>query len=228
MTGRGEWLQVVEETSGDSRLTAVRFVADGFGSSIGMDSLRMIEDINRDERSVLSVRNGGEMAIPALTSLEGVDLNLEGLGTLTTGAISEFTQGRILMNRLSADFSTLTNASGTVFEVEGVAVTLTNLEMIDGASFFVRLGGSLTLPMATSYFSSTTTNGQVNSFEAEGAGSTLSLPNLNGIRNGDNYSADIHIEAGEHDDPADRNVEPRRSSARGLRHALRESSPQWL
>jgi hypothetical protein len=188
-------LQVVEDTSGDTRQRSVSLTADGFGSTILLNQLRLFGDVNPDERSAVLVRNGGEIQVPSLRTLQGVDLSLDGLGTLATGQITEFTSGRLLMNRLTADLSSLRDASGTTMEVEGISVTLEGLQRLDGASFIVRLGGALVLPGARTYFGAATENSQIRRFRAEGTGSRLSLPNLTGIRNGDAFGSDIEIEA---------------------------------
>lgn len=188
-------LQIVENTSGDTRLRSVQLSADGFGSTLEFPALTLFEDVNADVRSVLLVRNGGEVQAPSLLTMQGIDMSLDGLGTFTGGQILEFTSGRLVMNRLTANFSSLQDATGTTIEVEGTSVTLDGLERIDGASLLVRLGGSLALPSVRSYFVNAQGNNEVRRFRADGAGSRLSLTNLVGIRNGDAFGSDFVVES---------------------------------
>jgi hypothetical protein len=188
-------LQIVEDASGDTRLRSVQLTADGFGSTLQLPALTLFEDVNADVRSVLLVRNGGEVQAPELVTLQGIDLSLDGLGTFLGGQIKEFTTGRLVMNRLSANFSNLSDATGSTIEVEGTSVTLDGLEEINGTSLLVRLGGSLSLPSVRTYFARSLENNTTRRFRADGAGSRLSLTNLVGLQNGDAFGSDLVIEA---------------------------------
>ena len=96
------------------------------------------------------------------------------------------------MNNTTADFSSvndLTNATVTINGASGSA-DLSTVTQIDGASLFVTGGATLSLPAVVSY-----SNSIDDTWRAEGAGSTLSLPNLTSITNGNGLDHDFTIQA---------------------------------
>ncbi len=155
----------LETLTGDS----LQILSRGKGSKIELAKLTSISLSNPSD-GTLSVTNQGDMVAPVLTSLSGVDVILDGTGTIDTTKWTTVTQGRLAI--------TGGNYVPTGAQPNGPFGSLTN---IDGSGLVVSGGGSLTLPEVTSfqplndvYFDGF--NGPV--FEATGTGSVLNLPAL--------------------------------------------------
>jgi hypothetical protein len=145
------------DTTSGGENTSVSLSADGAGSVINVSALTtLIDTEDGDFPGVLSVTNGGTVLDGALTTLENVDLTLDGTSTLAVGQWSAFTNG------------TATISGGTH--------AFTNLANIEGSSFAVSGGAQVLLPAVTGEIH--TWNG---SLAASGSGSTLVLPALTSI-----------------------------------------------
>ncbi len=107
-----------------------------------------------------------------VTSLQYVNLTLDGTGTVALSQLTSYTDG------------TLSLSGGTL--------TLNNLTDIDGASFMVSGGAALSLPGATSYAGAA---GATTTLEATGTGSTLSLANMTSLTAATGYGAVTQVEA---------------------------------
>ncbi len=172
-------ISIIDPSSGDTRRRSVDVLADGAGSTIRLDALTTMTDANGtasgdvDGRwSTLTARDGGTIAAPLLVSLQGVDVLLDGTGTLDTAQWQSFTSGRLTIDAEGTNLAALEDATGTQLVVthahaafpmlttlrfgsvslaNGGTVALPLVSDIDGASFFVSGGVTLALPSASSY-----------------------------------------------------------------------------
>jgi len=192
--------QIVDPNLGDSRRRAVHVSADGADSRVELASLLNFIDVNgtgtTDGRySTLAATNGGVLQTDRLAILQGVEIALDGTGTLPVASISRWVHGRLLVGAGTHAFTSLTDLSQTHVQVTGGAVVMDTAADINGASFTVSGGVTLALPSAVAYYHASSANDQTRTFRAEGEGSVLDLSNLTAIVNGDRYNSDINIEA---------------------------------
>ena len=193
-------IQIVDSAAGDLRVRSIDVTAEGAASRVELDALTQYidgqgYDFGDGKYSTLSAKAGGTIDAPLLTSAQGVNLELDGTGTIAIGQFTDFTSGRIAVSGSNQTFPLLTEATDTMFTVTGVTVQLPLLTQIDAADFYVSGAGRLTLPQATRYAHAGTGNYQHRYFRAEGVGSRLELPNLEQISGGTYYDNRIFIEA---------------------------------
>jgi hypothetical protein len=121
-------------------------------------------------------RTGGAFLVnSALTTLDQVRMRLQGTASLATTQFTKFTKGSIIVDGSAADFSGLTDISGTdVTLTHGGTADLRNVASALGTSFSVSGGVVLSLQSLTSYSPATTS---VN-LQADGDGSVLDLSNV--------------------------------------------------
>jgi hypothetical protein len=129
----------------------VQIDADGGNSQLNLSSLA---SFTGNTSSSFQVTHSAAVLDGNLTAFSGVQITLDGSGTIAT-----------------SPWSSLTNSSLTV---TGGSSTLNNLANINGSGLYVQSGGGLSLPAVTSL---TAANGTTY-LEATGAGSTLTLPAL--------------------------------------------------
>ena len=157
------------------RRRSIALLADDTGSVLDLGMLTSIVDAygavsgaGADARwSTLKATDGGSILAPALAELRGVDVTLDGTGSLNTAQLQSVISGRLLIDAPGYDFSALADATGaqvvvirvhaefpalttlrfgTVSLANGGTVGLPNLVDIDGASLFVSGGVTLALP----------------------------------------------------------------------------------
>jgi len=160
---------------GTSNQRGIRVLADGVGSMIDLASLSSFTNSAARPDSSLAALNGGTIINPGLTELVGVDLSIDGTGNLSTSQITTLQRGKVTING-------------------GATADLSNAASIDGASFFVRDGATLSLPAATTYAAPQKFNVE-SFFRAEGAGSVLALPNLTAITGSTQSFTYLNVEA---------------------------------
>ncbi len=136
--------------------------ADGSGSTIDLSGLTSLSSSGGS--TSLAVSEQGAILASHLTSLDHVNVTLDGTGSLATDR-----------------WTTLTFGSLTV---TGGAYSFSGLTTITSASLYANSGGVLTLPNLTSYADPT---GVGPTFEATGIGSALALPELSTVGVLDNY-----------------------------------------
>ncbi len=106
----------------------------------------------------ITASNGGTVLMGNLTTLSGVNLIMNGTGTMSTGQITSFTSGTATVSGGAPDFTGMTD--------------------IDGASFQVNGGITVAVPNATSYIDRST-GGFVNDYlTASGSNCKLDLSGL--------------------------------------------------
>ena len=124
--------------------------------------------------SELKIR-GGDLSLEQLRTLDNVDVTIDAFD-------AEFP----VLHRFGDSSLTLTN--GGTAEMDGVTD-------IDGSSFFVHDGVTLSLPAATHYDARSTGNSQTRVFRADGQGAVLDLGNLTYIVNGTHYNSRTLVQA---------------------------------
>ncbi|MCB9938704.1 MAG: hypothetical protein H6823_10715 [Planctomycetaceae bacterium] len=77
--------------------------------------------------------------MPALTSLDQVDVTLSGAGTLPTSQIASFKGGTLVTTGRAVDLSGLTSFTDSALSVQaGGSVLTPNLTDVTGSSFYVK------------------------------------------------------------------------------------------
>ncbi len=157
--GGGQLLLHALTTLSNSGINALAVKSDGSGSEVDISALTSFTTDN--SAGQLTVTNSGEVLDGDLTTMSGVNVSLDGTGTVATSQWASITSGGIT--------------------VTGGTYSLSGLTDVDNSSLYAQGGGSLTLGNSNltgyqhSTFAGTTT------FEASGTGSTLSLPALTSV-----------------------------------------------
>ncbi len=138
-------------------------LADGANSVVDLSLLpKLISDANWN--SALEARNGGTVKDPLLTTLNRVDVTINGNATLATHQITTLTGATITDNGATPDFGGLTS--------------------IDGLSLVVNGGGTLAFPGVTSYAGANYDT----TLQASDPGSKLDLSRLTTLKGGGTYN----------------------------------------
>ena len=169
------------DLSGLTEITggATNLSASGLGSVVDLSALTTFLDTNSHRASLISPTNGGSVTAPHLTTLDAVNVTLNGTGTLPTSQIESYTRGVASFANVAVDFATATDVTGSSFTLTGGGtVDLTSASTIHGASFVVRDGVTLALPSATTYAGANST------LEANGDGSRLDLSSITTLSGG--------------------------------------------
>src|SRR5262249_6933483 len=103
--------QIVDPNSGDQRRRMIGVTADGGGSMIRLPALASFVDnysgnnYDSDPRSsLLTATNGGAIQAGALTTLQGVQVTLDGTGTLAAANLAAATLGEFDVSTASVSF----------------------------------------------------------------------------------------------------------------------------
>ncbi|MCA9137484.1 MAG: hypothetical protein KDB00_12015, partial [Planctomycetales bacterium] len=212
----GKLQQIIDDSSGDTRVRQVRILADGFGSQILLDALVSLSDANTDERSQLIARLWGTIHAPVLNSVVGVEISLDGLGTMQTAQLQSIDGGYLNLRSGDYDFSGLTSAVNTAIVLDhsigdftsltelaggsidvrgGIPIDFSGLTKIDGVALSVVDGGSLDLSGVTEYDLATTGNYQTRNWTARGAGSSIDLSGITKVTGGTYFGTRLTIES---------------------------------
>ena len=116
--------QIVDPVDGDTRYRSIDVSAKDPGSLVRLDELSYFSDESSYDfgwglYSSLMVQAGGEVRIPKLTSTKGVNVDVDGTGTLVVGQFQRFTAGRVSIAGVDRTFSALVDATDTDFIVAG-------------------------------------------------------------------------------------------------------------
>ena len=130
----------------------VQFTADGSGSQLNLSALTSFT--GQGGYSTFEVTDSATALASSLTTVSGLQITLDGSGTIATSQWSSLTGG-----------SSLT--------VTGGSYSLSGLIDVNGSSLYTRNGGALALPNLTTYTETSNTT-----FEATGVNSTLDLSAL--------------------------------------------------
>ncbi len=93
---------------------SVSVTADGTDSVVDISSLVTFQDFDTSERSRLAARNGGAVLAGSLVDVRGVELVLNGTGTLPIAQLVSLTDGAVTLSGQDYAFLGLQNAAGTV------------------------------------------------------------------------------------------------------------------
>jgi len=149
----GKVTDILDPTTGDNRGRAIHVKAEGSTSRIDLSSLktfidRTSNDWNNEGMSSLTVTLGGEIHAPLLETLNAVQLNLNGNGTLPIAQIKTLTGGAAVLSGASYAFPGLTDASGTAFTISGNSLDLQNVVQFAGGGITVN-GAAVDMRRAT-------------------------------------------------------------------------------
>ncbi len=213
--------QIVDSVDGDTRFRSIDVSAKDAGSLVRLDELSYYSDESSYDfgyglYSTVLAQASGEVRIPKLLFAKGVNLDVDGTGTIAVDQIQRFTSGRVSIIGVDRTFTSLVDAADTDFIVVGGSVSLPELEVlrygslelnsggrlnvpklydIDGSSILVNAGVTLTLPLVTTYNHASTANDQHRTLRAQDANSRLELPNLESITGGTHYNSRIFVQA---------------------------------
>ena len=129
--------------------------ADGAGSQVDLSKLASLGVTT----GYLNVTNQATVLDPKLAALSGMNVTLDGTGTLATDQWASLDDGSVT--------------------IKGGSYSLKNLANVDGSSLYVQASTSLALPALASY---TNPNGYDSTyFQATGSKAVLSLPKLTAL-----------------------------------------------
>ena len=150
----------------------VALESDGPGSQLNVPLLANFQSQGTYLFSpVLQATNHGTILDGDLQTLQGVSVVLDGTGTMAT-----------------SPWTSLTSSSVTI---SGGTASLSGLTDIDGASFYVSGGATLSVS-AASYADPANISA---TWQASGAGSDLNLPNLTSVTGSTGYLAELSVQA---------------------------------
>ncbi|MEO1527560.1 MAG: CARDB domain-containing protein, partial [Planctomycetota bacterium] len=184
----------------DTRSRSFRFTATGTGSQIDLSSLVSVHDRDRGEASFLSESSGGDIVLGSLESAFGFDLTLGNDATVgpntDLAALQHLENSYVRLRNDAFDVPLLERMTLSTFDAD-LGATLSAPVLNDFfASTLIAAGGSqISLPAVDFYSSWTTGSSQVRRFRATGAGSSISLPNLEAVEGGDHYNSQLYFEA---------------------------------
>ncbi|HND50955.1 MAG TPA: hypothetical protein PLV92_01110, partial [Pirellulaceae bacterium] len=213
--------QLLDPSDGDGSYRSIDVSATGLGSRIELDSLigfvdRTAYDFGSGMYSTLEAKAGGTVDAPQLAVLQGVNLELDGAGSLAISQITSLTSGRIEVTGGSRDFASLVDANDTEIVIQGVAVSMNQLTTLAAGSLDLSAGGTfaaprlaniddadvrvaggvtLALPSVTRYSMEVEQANRHHSITASGVGSRLALSNVQTITTGRSYNNRVFINA---------------------------------
>jgi len=186
---------------GDQRRRGVHVTANGEGSVIDLTGLERFEDYygwtnstdHEGQQSQLKALGEAEITLGELTRLSGVELHLDGTGTLDTSTL-EWTDACRFDVSTDTTFPNLWKAERLHLAVDGASVDFPEAVDIDQISISVTGGGHVSIPAATAYEGASTWTYD-NTWEAIGANSVISMLALTEIHGGTYYDCDLTIQA---------------------------------
>ena len=231
-------VQITDPADGDTRQRSISVTASGVESRVELDELRTMIDRDVDPRngfdaglhSTIDATDGGEIIAPQFTSLVGVATTIDRDGDLDTRILQTLIDARLVLNDRDADFDALVTATGTDVTVIGGDATFPSLNdfrdgalslrsggtadfsfvtNVDGTSFHVEDGVTLSLPSVTAYAVEATDpapeapgisvaesqSGAIRQWRAEGPGSRLDLSALTWIAGGESFGSRLVVTA---------------------------------
>jgi hypothetical protein len=171
-----EWIDGVIEAGHEN----MGIKADGMGSVVDLSSLtRYGNSASTGHPSVLAALNGGAVIAPQLTTLQWARIQIDQASTMATTQITSLVGSWVEVSGGTYDFSSATTIRDGYIKTQGGNVLVPSLTEIDGASFDVSGGVTLTIP-AASYDKRTHS-----SFRVYGVGSVLDLSELTSVIGGE-------------------------------------------
>jgi hypothetical protein len=186
-TNFGSLTQVQALAGGEVELPAltqisggpVHLESDGSASRLNVSALSSFQGQSTiNYSSLIQDTNGGTVLDGSLTSLSGVNLTLDGTGTIATALIASYTCGTLTLGGGTAIFTSLTNADGSSFLISGGAsLALPGVTSVSNVSFTLSGAGAIEANDITTLGGTLNVNG-----------GTLSLP---GVTSADNAAINV-------------------------------------
>lgn len=148
----------VPSLPGTSINGTVEILADGMGSVVSFDSLNDFTDDGIITPSRLEIKNGGNLQIPNVSTLNGIDVIVGPTGTINVTQLTAITNATVSVNGGTALFP--------------------NVTTLDGTSLLVNGGVTLSFPSLTNFLQ---TSPQARTWQANGPGSVLDLSMLTSL-----------------------------------------------
>lgn len=154
-----------------------RIRADGADSTVTLTSLASFDGYLFFTDSGFRATNGGDIDCPVLTSISEANVQIDGTSSMDTAQITTFGGGGTItpIGTGPLPFTSLTTAHQVAFDIGVNVPTFPVLSNIDGASFLISNGKTLSLPGITTI---TKVLAGASTLQARGENSLLSLPNL--------------------------------------------------
>ncbi len=189
-------LTISGNAGGSGNPRGIQFTADGTSSTIDLATATTFSDPATNSSSLLKAVDSGTINAPLLTTLFGVDLFIDGTGTLPVAQYLSYNDGQATLDGTAANFVALTDIEGSEFTVQDGGNAILNVaSSIDRSGFHVGGGVTLSMPAATTYAHDTTKINDDRTLAADGAGSTLDLSTLTSIAGAPGPLSDLAIEA---------------------------------
>lgn len=168
---------------------AVTFTAEGADSVIDLDDLTTFTGDLYFSDSGFRALNGGVILSPALDSFHDGDISCDTPGNLTLDQLTSLTgSGTVTLTGGSHDLSSLLTLGASMEVPFGSVPLLSSLTTLENASLFLTGGAVLDLPLVTVV---NNLEHRINTLQADGVGSRLSIPNAISIQgsfgNSDNF-----------------------------------------
>ena len=130
---------------------SVQVLADGANSVVNLSGMTSFSASNATNGAAsITARNGGTVLMGSLTALNLVNIVMDGTGTMATSQIVSYTNGTATISGVAPNFSGLTNAAGSTFNLSGsVALMLNNAANLAAATFNLNGGATVNLPSAS-------------------------------------------------------------------------------
>ena len=168
------------------------FSAQGTGSTITLTSLNSFDGKFNHTSSGFHAIDRGTIDIPSLTSVRDGDFILDATSTMQTDGITEFLGGGSIHVDQPESFVHLTTIHHCNIIIDNELPAFPVLNDIDDSSIHLTNGVSLSLPLVTTY---TSTSNADRTLEAGGTGSLLSFPNLTTLTGATDPFDDLFIQA---------------------------------
>ncbi|MFO7897644.1 MAG: LamG-like jellyroll fold domain-containing protein, partial [Planctomycetota bacterium] len=174
----------------------IEFKATGAGSLLDLSSLTTFHGLFNNSSSGFTATDQGTILCPNMDTVITANMTFDGTGVMDTGQITSYTGGGTLkLSGIDRDFGALETLNHIRVEVNGVPQQFPLLTNIDGCSFLVSGGVTVTIPLPTSYTNTLGGNWAHAWFRASGAGTVLSLPALTTFVGSTHWWSETYIEA---------------------------------
>ncbi len=118
------------------------------GVVVDLSALVTFQDFDTSERSRLVARGGGTVLAGSLVDVRGVELVLDGTGTLPIAQLTSLTDGAVTLSGQDYAFPGLQNAAGTAFTISGVHADLSAVTNLTRGGVTLSGGGTADLSQA--------------------------------------------------------------------------------
>ncbi|MEM9827624.1 MAG: hypothetical protein AAF958_13615, partial [Planctomycetota bacterium] len=185
----------ITDPAGSATHRSISLEASDPDSVIDLSSLVSFVDLDTHERSALVSFGGGEIRLDALDTLSGASVWINDAAVPDLQNLSWVDDTLIILGD-SIDTPALTRLTRSSVTVnQGAQWTAASLNQMDGTTLIAEDGGTIDLPAVTRYVAIDPSNYNIDRFRASGAGSRVTLANLESIQNGDRFNQDFYLTA---------------------------------